>query len=66
MDFIKGLNLTQHVGGMLETIHELALVQTPLHLEGLHLDDVERLFQELLLVVHVDVGRAGHGQQMPD
>ena len=45
---------------MFETIHELALVQTPLHLEGLHLHDVQRLLQKLLLIVHVDVDRAGH------
>ena len=45
---------------MFEAIHELALVKTPLHLEGLHLHDVQRLLQKLLLIVHVDVDRAGH------
>ena len=37
---------------MLQSIHELAFIQTPLHLEGLHLDDAQCLIQKLLLVIH--------------
>ena len=43
--------LTEHVGGVLESVHELVLVEASLHLEGLDLDLVEGLLQELLLVI---------------
>ena len=36
---------------MLESVHELVLVEASLHLEGLDLDLVEGLLQELLLVI---------------
>ena len=36
---------------MLEAVHELVLVEAPLHLEALHLDVAERLLQEFLLLV---------------
>jgi hypothetical protein len=35
---------TEHIGGVFQAVHELALVQTPLHLERLNLDDVQGFF----------------------
>ena len=37
---------------MLESVHELVLVETSLHLEALNLDIVQSLLQKLFLIVH--------------
>ena len=53
-----GAELTQHCAGVLEAVHQLALVQTSLHLESLDFHYTKSFIKKLILIISHDESSA--------